>query len=200
MALSPARAREPLLCPSAGNLKDAGKLRGPGRPQATVYIADSKTDQEGAGQFVGRECVCTGTAEDSGACPLHILETHVKQRTLQLAGTGGPVGDAPCSSTEAQRRLQLKDLTFMVEATAEEAEEELEEEGGRRKYGSHSLQEAHLLRLRGGQVQGTVPKADGARVPAVPRSPPGQGLRPRGGGAPPWLGRLGTMRSRASDA
>ena len=82
-------------------LGDVGETLGSQGRQTTLHLRSSKTDQEGCGEFVGRDCVCWGTQQDH-VCPAHILSNHVRARILELQEVGGARSEAPLLFTDGE--------------------------------------------------------------------------------------------------
>eukprot|EP00435_Cladocopium_sp_Y103_P061886 s216_g23.t1 len=128
---------------------------GTGKWQLAIEIASSKTDQEGEGVTVARDCVCPAQAE-SDLCPVHILWRHTLIRKDHLRDSGTINTNAPLFTGDMGARITEARILAAIEDVARDAGEPLEERGVRR-FGTHSMRVAGALwAFRAGVSEETV--------------------------------------------
>lgn len=140
-------------------LQDVGHRHCKGAWQVTLLLRESKTDQEGSGEVVGRECTCP-TIGQMRWCPAHTLWNHLSRRARELEAQAiGPelAQEAPLFvSTEGQPAARA-DLQGWIESAAASNGEPLRGADGKARYGTHSLRVAGaFVAFAGGAPEETV--------------------------------------------
>eukprot|EP00435_Cladocopium_sp_Y103_P013532 s718_g3.t1 len=125
------------------NLEDVQRSDGTGTLRTTLMIRKSKTDQEGAGELVARECTCNVPGA-SPWCPAHLVWTHACRRLIELERSGGATPGAPLFTDAEGRRLTQRAVTEAIEFVAVRVGQEIRRDGWAR-YGSHSLRVAGAM-------------------------------------------------------
>lgn len=100
------------------------------RWQLALEVASSKTDQQGQGATVARDCVCPSERQ-SEYCPVHLLWEHSLARKEWLRTTGVVNGSAPLFTDEMGHRITEARIQAAVERVAAAAGEPLETQGAR---------------------------------------------------------------------
>ena len=124
-------------------LSDVRRRQGPDGLQAAVFVRKSKTDQEGLGSLVTRDCTCSED-EANLYCPAHILLDLTAARMGEAAATGMPSEVAHLCVDKEGRPLTQQSVLQAVERVAVQAGETLWNEG-QAKYGTHSLRTTGAL-------------------------------------------------------
>ena len=124
-------------------LTDVRKRQGPDGLQAAVLVRKSKTDQEGLGNLVTRDCTCT-EEEANLYCPAHILLDLAEARMGEAAARNEPPEMAYLCVDKEGNGLPQQLVLQAVERVAMHSGETLWGEG-RAKYGTHSLRTTGAL-------------------------------------------------------
>ena len=124
-------------------LTDVRKRQGPDGLQAAVLVRKSKTDQEGLGNLVTRDCTCT-EEEANLYCPAHILLDLAEARMGEAAARNEPPEMAYLCVDKEGNGLPQQLVLQAVERVAVHSGETLWDEG-RAKYGAHSLRTTGAL-------------------------------------------------------
>lgn len=123
--------------------------------QVALHIRSSKTDQEGAGALVARNCVC-GDNRTINVCPVHTIWNHLCYRVAALREVNLVRRESPLFVDEEGRRLTPQVVLKAVEETATRQGEVLTEDG-RQRFGTHSMRVAGaILAFQAGVGEETV--------------------------------------------
>ena len=166
------------------NVEDVLKRKNGEKLLVAIRINTSKTDQEEHGELVARECTCGDDVDDM--CPAHLLWDQVSERRAVLQKLGSSAGAAPLFVGPEGYRITVKEIQEAINFTATEAGEPLADEGGRARYGTHSMRVAGALAaFCAGVDENTIRAEVGASDDDVPEGdPPCQSLRCNQGDVP----------------
>lgn len=124
-------------------LTDVRKRQGPDGLQVAIHVGKSKTDQEGLGNLVTRDCTCTED-EANLHCLAHILLDLTEARLEEAAAGGLTPGMAHLCVDSEGALLTQHAIVRAVERVAVHSGETLWDQG-RAKYGTHSLRTTGAL-------------------------------------------------------
>ena len=124
------------------NVGDAWRKQGGQSVQVALVIRQSKTDQEGQGELVTRNCACTESPNDR--CPAHVVWDQVTDRLIAGRKLGADMSQAPLFVGSSGNRLSKSEVVEAVKAIAMAAGEPLRT-NGQNRYGTHSMRVAGAL-------------------------------------------------------
>ena len=124
------------------NVGDAWRKQGGTTVQVALNIRQSKTDQEGQGELVTRNCTCKESPNDR--CPAHVVWDQVTDRLITGRRLGADMARAPLFVGASGNRLSKAEVVEGIKAVALAAKEPLQE-NGQNRYGTHSMRVAGAL-------------------------------------------------------
>ena len=99
--------------------------------------------QEGQGEMVARECTCGEEPDDM--CPAHLLWDQVTDRRMALQKIGSVEGTMPLFVGQEGNRITSKEILEAITTIAREAGENITDDEGRARFGTHSMTVAGAL-------------------------------------------------------